>query len=68
MYLDYVDNGNICSKNNHQHIKGIDKVLTSLHQAEVTLKSPKFYLFQKKIEYTDHILMPGRIAAVSKKR
>lgn len=54
------------SLKNHQYVKNLNKVLTLLSRAGVTLILPKCHLFQQDFECLDNMLMPGRLAAASK--
>lgn len=65
MILSPFDNSVIFSKKNRKHVKNIDEVLTVLRQTGATLKLPKYHFFQRKTEYSGHIHMPGRLAAIS---
>lgn len=62
----FTDNVVIYSKNNRQHFKDIDEVLTLLPKARVSLKLSRSNFFQKKIECLGHKLLPERLAAAFK--
>lgn len=57
----------IISKKNLQHVKDIEEVLKLLSLPEVILSEPKCHFFQIKIEYFEHVIMPGRLDATCTK-
>lgn len=66
MRVIYTDHVIIVFKNNCQHVKNTNKVLTLLRQAEVTLILSKFSKVSNTIEYLDDLLITVQLPAVSK--
>jgi len=59
--LVYLDDVIIFSKEEEEHIRHVDHVLTVLRQAGVTLKLRKSEFFRKSVNYLGHTIRPGRL-------
>ena len=60
--LVYLDDVLIFSRQQEDHIKHVDEVLTLLENAGISLKLRKCQFFRKSLDYLGHVLLPGRIA------
>lgn len=59
--LVYLDDVVIFSNTVDEHFKHVDYILTTLHNAAITLKLSKCSLIQGSIEYLGHGIKPGKL-------
>ena len=52
----YLDDIIIMSKNNHEHAKQVDAVLTSLHEHNLFCQLPKCFWAKKELKYLGHLV------------
>ena len=57
----YLDDAIVFSENLEQHLAQGDNVLTLLRNAGVSLKLKKCHLFQPKVYYLEHVVLPGKL-------
>lgn len=57
----YLEDVIIFSTNMDDHIRHVDKILTSLQEAGVTLTINKGLFFQRKVEYLGHMITSGQL-------
>lgn len=61
-FLVYVDDRVIFSKDSESHFKHIDPILSTLHNAHVTIKFKKCSLGAEKVRYLGHVIETGRLS------
>ena len=49
-------------KNIREHIHHVDKILSTLGAARVTLNVKKCHFFERKVEYLGHMVTPGQVS------
>ena len=63
--LIYLDDVIVFSKTKEQHVRDVDRVLTLLRQAGVTLKLKKCFWFQDRVDYLGHVITPGKLSVAT---
>ena len=64
--LVYLDDVIVFSKTYDEHVEHLDRVLTLLRDAGVSLKLAKCKFFQDRVEYLGHVISPGKLAVADK--
>ena len=59
--LVYIDDILIFSKTVEDHIRHVDEILTTLTEANITLKISKCRFFSDTVEYLGHLIKPGQL-------
>ena len=59
--LVYIDDIIIFSKTVDEHIRHVDEILTTLAEANITLKISKCRFFSETVEYLGHLIKPGKL-------
>ena len=50
------------SRTTDEHLRHIDKILTMIRRAGITLKLTKCSFFQPKVDYLGHVITPGKLS------
>ena len=63
--LIYLDDVIVFSRSAEQHVRDVDKVLSLLRAAGVTLKLKKCFWFQNRVDYLGHVITPGKLSVAT---
>ena len=61
IFLVYLDNVIVLSKDLEQHLAQVDNLLTLLQNARVSLKLKKCHFFQPRVDYLGHVVLPDKL-------
>ena len=63
--LIYLDGIIVFSRSAEQNVRDVDKVLSLLRAAGVTLKLKKCFWFQNRVDYLGHVITPGKLSVAT---
>lgn len=64
--LVYLDDVIVYSRTAEEHLGHLDRVLSLLRGAGISLKLPKCHFFQEKVDYLGHVVTPGKLAVAQR--
>ena len=64
-FLIYFDDVIVVFRTTDEHLRKLDEILTSLRRTRITLTLMKYFLFQPKVDYLEHVINPGKLSVAT---